>query len=131
VPHETTFLHLPCGARICRLEVSGALSGEEARTLLEQMQPGGALHGAPFLIVMKEGSSLSSDARGVVGQTGREEMELWEAVVVTNPVVRVTVNFVMRIQGRKKTKLFTGEPEALQWLDARIREDMAAKPGVP
>jgi len=48
-------------------------------------------------------------------------------VGVTNPVLRVTANFIARIQGRKKTRMFSGEPEALQWLDARVREDMAVK----
>jgi hypothetical protein len=129
VPHEATFFQLPCGARICRLELSGAVSGEEARMLLAQLQPGAALHGTPLLIVLQRLDSFSSDARGAVGQVGLEEVENWEAVVVTNPVIRVTVNFIMRIQGRKKTKLFSSEPEALQWLDARVREDMAAKPG--
>lgn len=131
MPHETTFFQLPCGACICRLEMTGSVSGEEARTLLDQLQPGGALHGLPLLIMLQRLDSFSPDARRAVGQMGLEEVETWEAVVVTNPVIRVTVNFVMRIQGRKKTKLFSTEPDALQWLDARAREDMAAKPGAP
>jgi len=85
----------------------------------------------PLLIVLQGLDAFSSDARRTIGQMQLEEVETWEAVVVTNPVVRVTINFIMRIQGRKKTKLFPDEPEALQWLDARAREDMAAKPGGP
>ncbi len=131
MPHEMTFLQLPCGARICRIALSGTLSGEEARALLQQMQPGGALHATPHLYLMQRLDSISSDARGFIGQSGLEEGEAWEAVVVTSSVLRVTVNFIMRIQGRKKTKLFSAEPEALQWLDARAREDLAARPGAP
>src|SRR4051812_38365116 len=112
MPYEKTFLDLPCGARICLLEMRGILSGEEAKALIAQMQPGGAVHGMPLLISLQKLDSLSSEARGAIGKSGLEEVEMWEAVVVTNPVVRVTVNFVMRIQRRKKTRLFTGEPEA-------------------
>ncbi|HEY8207172.1 MAG TPA: hypothetical protein VIG99_06815 [Myxococcaceae bacterium] len=129
--HEKTFLELPCGARICRLEVRGTVSGEEAKEILTQLQPGGALQGVPLLISLQKLDSLSSDARGVIGEAGLEAVEVWEAVVVTKPVVRVAINFVMRIQGRKKTRLFTSEPEALQWLDSQARNDMAAKPGPP
>src|SRR5687767_12993002 len=98
-----TFFQLPCGVRVGRVEMTGSVSGEEARTLLDQLQPGGALHGLPLLIMLQRLDSFSSDARRAVGQVGLEEVETWEAVVVTNPVIRVTVNFVMRIQGRKKT----------------------------
>jgi hypothetical protein len=131
VPHETTFFQLPCGARACRIEVSGTLSSEDARTLLQQLQPGGACHDLPCLFLLQKLDSIPSDVRGLLGQRGLAEVESWEAVVVTNPVMRVTANFVARIQGRKKARMFSDEPEALQWLDARAREDMAAKPGVP
>src|SRR2546430_2698089 len=79
VPHETTFFQLPCGARSCRLEINaGALSGEEARTLLQQMQRGGALHGMPLLIVLQRVDSFSSDARGAIAPSGLGEVESWE-----------------------------------------------------
>src|SRR5687767_15120732 len=100
-------------------------------TLLDELKPGGPLHGLPLLILLQRLAPLSPEVRRTVGQIGLEEVETWEALVVNNPVVRVTINFVMRIQGRKKTKLFSGEREAIQWLDARVREDLAAKPGPP
>jgi hypothetical protein len=103
--------------------MSGTVSGEDARTFLAQIQPGGALYGMPLLVLLQKVGSISSEARGAIGKIGREEIEPWEAVVVNSPVVRVTANFVIRMQGRKKTKLFTGEPEALQWLDARSQEE--------
>lgn len=127
MPHEMTFFQLPCGARACRIEVSGILSNEEARALLQLLQPGGASHDLPCLFLLQGLDSIPSDARGIFGQGGLAKVESWEAVVVTNPVIRVTANFIARIQGRKKTRMFSGEPEALQWLDARVREDMAAK----
>ncbi|HEY8206566.1 MAG TPA: hypothetical protein VIG99_03725 [Myxococcaceae bacterium] len=115
--------------RICRLEVSGTLRGDEARTILEQLRPGGHLHGMPRLFALQRVDSISSDARGAIGKGGLDGVEAWEAIVVTNPLVRVTANFIVRIYGRTKTRLFSGEPEALQWLDARVRVDMAARPG--
>jgi hypothetical protein len=131
VPHETTSLQLPCGARIRRIELSGTLSREEVGALVEQMRPGGDLHGMPLLVLLQGVDSFPWDARSTAGQAERAGAERWEAVVVTNPVLRVTVNFILRIQRMKKTKLFSGEAEALQWLDARIREDLAASPGAP
>ena len=46
-------------------------------------------------------------------------------MVVTNPVVRVTTNFLMRINKARKQRLFTSEAEAILWLDERAREDAA------
>jgi len=66
---------------------------------------------------------LPSGARAVFAGRGEiGDREVWTAVVVTNPVIRVTANFIMRIQKQRKTKLFSVEAEALRWLDARTRE---------
>ena len=97
MPHETTFFQLPCGARACRIEVSGILSGEEARALIQQLQPGGASRDLPCLFLLQGLDSIPSEARGIFRQGGLAEVESWEAVVVTNPVIRVTANFVARI----------------------------------
>jgi hypothetical protein len=131
MPYETTLFQLPCGAQACRLEVSGELALEETREILQTLVSGGRLFGMPLLILSQKLDSITSDARAAIAEAGRHQAERWEAAVVTSTVIRVIVNFIMRIQGRKKTKLFTTEAEALQWLDARVREEREAGPGTP
>jgi hypothetical protein len=70
--------------------------------------------------------SISSEARAVfAGRSDVRDRQTWTAVLLTNPVIRVTANFIMRIQGSTRTKLFSSEPDALEWLDARVREQLA------
>jgi len=128
MPYQASFFQLPCGARCSRVDASGNFSGEDAAALIKDWEAGGPLHGMPALVQTSHMTSASSDARRLFSRRpdpGREEP--WVAVVVTNPMIRVTVNFVTRIQGGKKMKLFAGEEESIQWLDDRIREEMAAK----
>ena len=51
----------------------------------------------------------------------------WFAIVVTNPVIRVASNFIMRdsTTARLRRKLFSTEEAAVRWLDERAREDAA------
>jgi hypothetical protein len=88
----------------------------------KQLGVGGALHGLPILSLSQKVTSVSSDARRLM--SGREA-EVWTAVVVTNPVIRVTTNFLIRVTGSKKQRLFTTEAAAIQWLDERVQEDAA------
>ena len=45
--------------------------------------------------------------------------------MVINPLLRVTINFVTRVTGNRKVKMFGSEAEATRWLDERVREDRA------
>ena len=73
-------------------------------------------------------TSITADARGLLGGRGNVSgKEAWTAVVVTNPVIRVTVNFLMRINKNRKLRLFTREAEAIRWLDEQVREGAAGK----
>ncbi|HZN92486.1 MAG TPA: hypothetical protein VFB81_07260 [Myxococcales bacterium] len=132
MPYETTFFQLPCGARCFRLEAKGTLSGEDAAEMIRQVEPGGELYGLPCLILTRDMTSISPEARrryAARGDVG--DRETFTAVVVTNPVIRVSARFIMRIQRSRRTDLFATEEKALEWLDARVREDMAARKGAP
>ena len=123
MPTETTFIQLPCGARAFRMEARGVLSMEDARTVIRQLEPGGVLYGLPAVILAPHLDSISSDARAALAAHGQARpREHWLAVVMTNPLLRVTANFILRVQRATKAKLFPTEPEALQWLDAKVRE---------
>lgn len=126
MPYETILFMLPCGARCFRLVLGDSLTKEDAAQIVTQVEPGGELHGFPALIEAMDLKSISSDARAVfASRDDVKNRQTWTAVLLTNPVIRVTANFIMRIQRSKRTKLFSSEPDALEWLDAQVRQQLA------
>lgn len=130
MPFDATFFQLPCGARCVRLDIRGAISTEESLAHIKRVDlPEGDLHGLPQLVHTREMVSLSPEARRLFGGRGEQgEQEPWVAVIVTNPVLRVTTNFINRVQRARRTRLFSAEAEALKWLDERVGEALAARP---
>ena len=47
--------------------------------------------------------------------------------MVTKPVIRVTINFLMRFNKIWKLRLFAREDEAVRWLDEQVRGGAAGK----
>lgn len=129
MPFQATFSQLPCGVRYVRLETSGRFSKEDAEPLIQLMSPGGELHGLPILLLTEKLESVGSEARALFAGRGDAAKDPWIAAVVANPVVRVTLNFLKRVQKQNKGMMFANEPAALQWLDARAREDRGEGPG--
>jgi len=126
MPFETTFFQLPCGARGFRLETSGTFSGEDAVAMFKLIDSGGELHGLPCLILTRNVSSISSEARRLYVARGNQgDREPWMAVVVTNPIILVTARFLIRITRNDRIGLFSRELEAIEWLDERVREGLA------
>ncbi len=132
MPTEYSIFQLPSGARCARAVLDGPYGKEEVADLMRQTDPGGPLYGLPLLALAQTMTSVSAEARGMYGRRGDMSLsESWTAGVITNPVIRVIANFLMRVQKRKKVRLFTSEPEAVRWLDERVREDAArAKPAI-
>jgi len=132
MPYEMTFFQLPCGARGVRLDMRGAISGEDAAVLFKEVAPGGALYRQPCLVLTKDMSSFSPEARRIASGDGKPwEPEMWSAVVVTRPVIRVVINFIIRVRRPKRLKLFAREEDAIQWLDEQAREQMKERKGAP
>lgn len=130
MPFQTAFSQLPCGERYLRLETSGRFSGEDAEALIKLVNPGGDLHGIPAIVFTQKLESLGSEARALfAGRGDVVQKDPWIAIVVINPVIRVALNFLKRVQRSKNGMLFGNEPAALQWLDARVREDLAGRTG--
>jgi hypothetical protein len=126
MPLIATPSQLPSGARCVRLEGRGDITKEDAEAVSKELGAGGPLSGVPILALTRDVRSVSPEARHVFG--GRGDLSApatWTAVVVTSPVVRVTTNFVMRINKAKRQRLFSTEAEAVQWLEERIKEDQA------
>jgi len=130
MPFETSVFDLPCGVRAIRMTLTGIFSGEDATAFMRRIDPGGDLAGLPCLTLTKDLESISSEARAAISRAANMgELELWSAVVVSNPMIRVAINFITRLQNAKRTKLLATEEEAIRWLDARMREELAAKAG--
>jgi hypothetical protein len=119
-----TTITLPCGSPCVRLECVGVISGEEAAQMMAVIGEGGTMFGVPMLIQTERQKSLSPEARSLFskGFDSRNE-QAGCGVVVINPLLRVTINFVTRVTGNRKVKLFASEAEATRWLDERARED--------
>src|SRR5687768_14615403 len=116
MPVELSTFSLPGGARCVRIVSSGHFSRKDAEDILKEMNPGGSMVGMPRLVLTQQLSSVAPEARRVFsGRPEEGEQEPWVAVVVSNPVVRVTTNFLVRINRNKRVRLFAGEPEAVRW----------------
>jgi hypothetical protein len=129
MPIQAGTFQLPSGARAVRADCTGTVTREDADVWLRQVQPGGPFHGLPALVIALQLDRTTPEARGVYVQLRNSAPgdERWIAVVVTNPVLRVTVNFVMRITRKRKMHVFRTEEEAVRWLDERLHEDAAGQ----
>jgi len=115
---------LPSGARCVRLECRGAITKEEAEALSKEIGIGGPLYGIPILSLTQGVVSVSAEARQVFARHRDLGVQPdWTAVVVASALMRVTANFLMRVNKVKKQRLFSTEAEAVQWLEERIKED--------
>jgi hypothetical protein len=112
-----------------RADCTGTVTREDAVAWLRQVEPGGPFHGIPVLAVALQLDRLTPEARSVYAKLSNSApgAERWIALVVTNPVVRVTANFAMRITKKRKMRLFRTEEEAVRWLDEHLRTDAAGK----
>jgi len=129
VPFSITTITLPCGSPCVRVECVGVVSKEDADQMMAVIGDGGTMFGVPMLIQSERQKSLSPEARQLFskGFDSRDE-QAWCGVVATNPLLRVTINFVTRVTRNRKVRMFASEAEATRWLDERVRGDQA-KPG--
>ena len=124
MPYEVSGFTLPCGAPAARAEGSGAITREAADELMKQIGPGGANYHQPLLVLTQQMTKMSPEARKIFSKPADPAADqAWCAVVVTNPVIRVTVNFLLRVSQAPTIKLFSSEPDAIAWLDERVRVD--------
>src|SRR4051812_21189625 len=130
MPFTLSSFQLPCGAPCARVEWTGVASGEEAHALVARLAAGGPYHGQPLLILTQKMESMTSEARNTFGGRVDTPLTEWIALVVADPVIRVTTKFISRVNRHDRQQMFATNSEAIQWLDERAREDAAkAKPG--
>jgi hypothetical protein len=125
MPYDVTTISLPCGTLAVRADGSGVITEDDANKLIALIRRGGPNFGMPMLVLTQRISEMSAEARRLLSHptsTGVEAM--WCAVVVAASVIRVTVNFITRTTGGGDSlKMFSSEPDAIAWLDERIRVD--------
>jgi len=128
MPYEVTTFTLPCGAKALRSVGVGVITQDDADWFMRQIEPGGAMYGLPQLHLTQRMEKMTPEARSLFSARTKGGVEKnWSAVVGSSPLIRVTVNFLLRISRSSTTKMFSKEPEAIAWLDERAREDAAKK----
>ncbi|HEY8206932.1 MAG TPA: hypothetical protein VIG99_05605 [Myxococcaceae bacterium] len=134
MPYVFTTFTLPCGTIALRADGSGTITGEDAGILMKRIGPGGANSGMPFLVLTQQMTKVSPEARQLFSHpTGPGVPQAWCALVITSPLIRVTLNFLTRVS-RSATgsfKSFAAEPDAIRWLDERVRQDGPTMPAKP
>jgi hypothetical protein len=116
MPYQLTRDTTPLGVPILRNVSHGRVTAAEAADLLKDLGPGGPFHGLPML-VLTEVVDVSPEARRVFTQTAGDKAGPPVAIVSKSTVLRVTVNFISRINGAANLRFFASEADALCWLD--------------
>jgi predicted DCC family thiol-disulfide oxidoreductase YuxK len=83
------------------------------------------MYGMPALVLTQHMQDMEPEARSVFGGWKETTPAEWFALVMTNPVVRVTANFIFRFSKTTRRRIFGTEAEAIRWLDERARESGA------
>ena len=126
MPFELATIILPSGAKATRAELYGVIDKEDAGLMMQELLPGGAYFGQPLYVSCTRMGKMSLEARSIFSTPPDPNVrEQWVSVCVNNPLARVTINFLLRVSGSKKVKLFSSESKAMAWLDERAREDAA------
>jgi hypothetical protein len=126
MPYTITTITLPGGSPCVRLEGRGVISKEDAEYVLSFVGRRGSMFGVPILVLTQQMKSFSSEARTLYGVNFDSSADQpWCGLVVTNPLIRVTVRFIMRFSGYGKVQMFATEAETIRWLDERSRADAA------
>lgn len=117
MPYSLKTDETPNGLRITRLHTSGRITETEADALMRELAPGSRYQGLPMLAVTGDDTEVTADARRIFTTRVGIEGALPSAIVTKNAVMRITVNFIGRVNGNHSTRLFGNEPEALTWLE--------------
>lgn len=127
MPYTISDMTLPGGARCLRAVGAGVISREDAEYLLSFVGEKGSAFMVPYLLNTEQVKTISMEARSLFAEGLRAgSVRPWCGMVATSPIVRVTTNFFLRVNGNPKVKMFSSEADAIRWLDERTREDASA-----
>src|SRR6476646_11833826 len=114
MPYDVSTFTLPCGVQATRADGSGVISKEDADLLMQKINPGGSNYGQPLYVTTARMEKMSPEARSAFSVSPDPNVPpQWCAVVVTSPLMRVTINFLLRVSGSKTIKMFGSGNAAL------------------
>jgi hypothetical protein len=116
MPYTLKTEQTPNGLKFTRLHTSGRITETEADALMHELA-GSRYSSQPMLAVTGESTEVTADARRIFTTSVGTDGALPSAIVTSNAVMRITVNFIGRVNGNHNTRLFSTEREALQWLE--------------
>ena len=117
MPFQMTTFSLPSGARCARIDWRGLATGPEGDQVTAAAEPGGSTYGIPCLVLSYELTGVDLEARRIFSSKRMDGIQTKMAMVVSNPLIRVAVNFIMRVRRNGLQRVFTSEAEAIRWLD--------------
>jgi hypothetical protein len=115
MPYTLNNEDTPNGLHITRLVASGRIADEEAGRLMKELSQ--SFSGLPMLCIATDDLEVTAEARRVFTTRVGNDAAVPSAIVTHSVVMRVTVNFIGRVNGNNNTRLFGGEAEALKWLE--------------
>lgn len=116
MPFEFVEATTPGGKKLLRVHARGEVTLVDAEALGARLQPGARNHLWRILSVVEKGTEYASSARKYFPTLHGKYGAM--AVVLTSPIVRAAINMMVRLTGQApQFRMFTGEAEALAWLD--------------
>lgn len=106
----------PQGRPCLIIHISGLVELADAEALAARFAPGGPYHKQLGLGLVEKGTEFSSDARRSLPGMFPNYRAI--ASVVTSPIVRATINLMLRLGKRDSNyRMFATRDEAMTWLD--------------
>jgi hypothetical protein len=131
MPYDIKLSSLPSGAKCVRIQAIGVIIGADVEYLYHHEL---VVSGLPALLLTHGVKSYEPEARALISKySANAESQPWMGVVIDDPRIRVTSNFIRRVGHTTRSMQFPTESEAVQWLEERVREDpvLRAKAGLP
>jgi hypothetical protein len=119
----------PSGHSITRMTVSGTIDVDEANAMMKEIGPTGPHGQLPMLIVTDKSTDVTAEARRIFTSNLGTDTSRISAIVVTNVVLRVTTNFINRINRSTDSRMFASEADAMTWLDLTLSTRSMPKTG--
>lgn len=107
----------PTGIAKCYVHTDYYLELEDARENLEKVKQLGNGKRVPVLVDIREAKGASQECRAYFASEEAAKIQSACALLVASPLSRLIGNFFIGLNKTKfPTKLFTDEPEAMDWL---------------
>lgn len=115
----------PKGHDVLISRSSGSVIAEEAQRLVDAVAAGGSHAGWAVHSTIEKGTQYTPDARRVFTAGGSYSCC---AVVVSNPIVKTIIGFIMKVTGRdERAKMFDSDQAAMNWIDETLAKQASVR----